>query len=309
MKEEKLQSNGIFCGDSIELIKTIGSESVHLILSDIPYGIGVDDWDVLHTNTNTAYLGTSPAQEKAGAVFKKRGKPLNGWSEADRLIPKQYYDWVTTWVAEWYRILKPGASAIIFAGRRLAHRAICAFEDVGFTYKDMIAWEKKRAPHRAQRISVVFERRDDLISSKKWVGWKVGNLRPTFEPILWFTKPYRIGGTIADNVLQYGVGAYNETVLANYNQKPNNIIRIQGQRTDSGLHPTQKPLALMELLIELTTTVDQIVLDPFCGSGTTLIAAIKLGRKYMGIEKENDYFETAQKRIVEQESELKNTLF
>ena len=154
------------------------------ILSDIPYGIGVEDWDVLHSNTNTAYLGSSPAQEKAGAVFKKRGKPLNGWSEADRLIPKQYYDWVSTWASEWYRVLKPGASAFVFAGRRLAHRAICAFEDVGFTYKDMIAWEKERAAHRAQRISVVFERRDDTDSANKWIGWKVGNLRPTFEPIL-----------------------------------------------------------------------------------------------------------------------------
>ncbi|HOF44225.1 MAG TPA: site-specific DNA-methyltransferase [Candidatus Pacearchaeota archaeon] len=309
VKDDKLQPNGIFNGDSIELVKRIDSESIHLILSDIPYGIGVDDWDVLHSNTNTAYLGTSPAQVKAGAVFKKRGKPLNGWSKADRLIPKQYYDWVSTWAEEWYRILKPGASAIIFAGRRLAHRAICAFEDAGFTYKDMIAWEKERAPHRAQRISVIFERRDNLVASKKWVGWKVGNLRPTFEPILWFTKPYRIGGTIVDNVLQFGVGAYNETIMSNYNQKPDNIIKIQGQRFDSGLHPTQKPLALMELLIELTTIQGQVVLDPFCGSGTTLIAAIKLGRKYMGIEKEKEYYDTAQNRVKELEINSRNTLF
>jgi len=73
VKDDKLQPNGIFNGDSIELVKRIDSESIHLILSDIPYGIGVDDWDVLHSNTNTAYLGTSPAQVKAGAVFKKLG--------------------------------------------------------------------------------------------------------------------------------------------------------------------------------------------------------------------------------------------
>jgi len=305
----KLEPNGIFCGDSIDLIKRIDSETIHLILSDIPYGIGIDDWDVLHSNTNTAYLGTSPAQEKAGAVFKKRGKPLNGWSEADRLIPKQYYDWVATWAAEWYRVLKPGASAFVFAGRRLAHRAICAFEDVGFTYKDMIAWEKERAAHRAQRLSVVFERRNDLESSKKWIGWKVGNLRPTFEPILWFTKPYRIGGTIADNVLQNAVGAYNEAVLSNYNQEPDNILKIKTQKTDSGLHPTQKPLVLMELLIELATVKDQIVFDPFCGSGTTLVAASKLGRKYIGIEKEEKYFKIAQNRLLENEGDLRNSLF
>jgi site-specific DNA-methyltransferase (adenine-specific) len=177
--------NSIHNGNSIELIKNIDDNCIDLILSDIPYGIGVDTWDVLHNNTNNAYLGSSPAQEKAGAIFKKRGKPLNGWSEADKLIPKQYYDWVMSWAREWFRILKPGSNVFIFAGRRLSHRCICAFEDSGFTYKDMIGWEKERAAHRAQRISVIFERRNDLVSANKWIGWKVGNLRPVFEPILW----------------------------------------------------------------------------------------------------------------------------
>lgn len=294
---EKLEPNGIFHGDSIELIKKIDSETVHLILSDIPYGIGIDNWDVLHSNTNTAFLGASPAQEKAGAVFKKRGKPLNGWSEADKLIPKQYYDWVSTWASEWYRILKPGASALVFAGRRLAHRAICAFEDIGFTYKDMIAWEKERAPHRAQRISIVFERRNDLDSAAKWMGWKVGNLRPTFEPILWFTKPYRIGGTIADNIIKNGVGAYNEKALTNYLQKTDNLFKVQSRKGDVGLHPTQKPLILMKLLIELTTIKGQIVVDPFCGSGTTLVAALELERKYIGIDQSEDYCKVTESRI------------
>ncbi len=58
------------CGDSIRLIKTVASESVHLILSDIPYGINYEEWDVLHNNTNSALLGRSPAQEKCGTVLK-----------------------------------------------------------------------------------------------------------------------------------------------------------------------------------------------------------------------------------------------
>lgn len=306
---QKIIANNIYLGDSIELIKDIPTESIHLILSDIPYGIGIDNWDVLHNNTNVAYLGSSPAQKKAGAVFKKRGKPLNGWSEADRLIPQQYYDWVSSWVPEWYRIVKPGASVFVFAGRRLAHRGICAFEDAGFTYKDMIAWEKSRAVHRAQRISVVFEKRKNLEYAHQWSGWKVGNLRPIFEPILWFCKPYKIGGTIADNILKNCVGAYHESILSNYRQKPSNIFRIPIQHSDVGLHPTQKPLALMELLIELTTLEGQIVLDPFCGSGTTLLAAIKLKRRYIGIEKEKLYFDVATKRLIDEENRQQNTLF
>jgi site-specific DNA-methyltransferase (adenine-specific) len=300
--------NTIHKGNSIELIKDIDDNAIDLIASDIPYGIGVDDWDVLHSNTNSAYLGRSPAQEKAGAVFKKRGKPLNGWSEADRLIPKQYYDWVNTWVGEWFRIIKPGANVFVFAGRRLAHRCICAFEDAGFTYKDMIGWEKERAAHRAQRISIVFEKRKDIFSAQKWTGWKIGNLRPLFEPILWFSKPYKIGGTIADNVLQYGLGAFNEAILKKYGQEPDNIFHIQSRQSDIGLDPTQKPLKLMELLIELTTIEEQIVCDPFCGSGTTLVASLRLNRKYIGFEKEEKYYNIALKRIDEEKFDINNML-
>ena len=107
-------------GDCLEELRIIEDESIHLILSDIPYGIGTDDWDIIHQNTNSAYLGASPAQAKAGSVFQKRRKPINGWSEADRLIPKQYYDWCSQWADTCLRILKPGASALVFAGRRLA---------------------------------------------------------------------------------------------------------------------------------------------------------------------------------------------
>jgi site-specific DNA-methyltransferase (adenine-specific) len=298
----------LYQGDSVELLKNIPDNTVDLILSDIPYGIGIDDWDVLHENTNNAYLGSSPAQEKAGAVFKKRGKPLNGWSAADRLIPKQYYDWAKTWAGEWFRVIKPGANVFVFAGRRLAHRCICAFEDAGFTYKDMLAWEKERAAHRAQRLSIIFERRQDILSAQKWAGWKVGNLRPLFEPILWFTKPYKIGGTIADNVLQYGLGAFNEDILHKYGQEPDNVLHFQSQRSDTGLHPTQKPLKLMELLIDLSTVEHQIVLDPFCGSGTTLIAAIKLDRHYIGIEKEEYYYNIALHRIEDEKGDMGSLL-
>ena len=260
---ESLPLDRIIAGDSVVLIKEIPSSSVHLILSDIPYGIGAEDWDVLHDNTNSAYLGSSPAQEKAGAIFKKRGKPINGWSEADRDIPKQYYDWCSTWAAQWFRALKPGGTVFIFAGRRFAHRCICALEDVGFSFKDMLAWVRDLAPHRAQRVSVVFDRRGDAVSSREWEGWRVGNLRPSFEPILWFTKPYKICTTIADNALNHGVGPYNEEAFLRYVTGPNNMLHCGFAQGEGGLHPTQKPVRLMQALIELTTKADQIV-PPVC---------------------------------------------
>lgn len=294
---DTLNDNAVHQGNSLELIKSVERESVHLILSDIPYGIGAEEWDVLHDNTNSAYLGSSPAQKTAGAVFKKRGKPINGWSEADRAIPKQYQEWCSQWAPEWYRVLKPGANVFIFAGRRLAHRCACAMEDAGFSLKDNLAWLRTRAPHRAQRLSVVYDRRGDISSAEAWEGWRVGNLRPIFEPIMWFTKPYKIGTTLADNALKHGVGAYNEKAFLRYVEEPENIIKCGLDKGEGGLHPTQKSVRLMQALIELTTREDQLVLDPFAGSGSTLVAAKNLSRRYMGFEALPEYVETCNKRL------------
>ncbi|NLJ41357.1 MAG: site-specific DNA-methyltransferase [Clostridiales bacterium] len=298
--------NKIIEGDSIELIKKIESESIHAIISDIPYGIGYDEWDILHTNTNSALGGSSIAQQESGNLFKRRGKPLNGWSEADKKIPIEYQEWCSSWACDWLRVLKPGASCFIFAGRRYAHRCIVALEDAGFTFKDMLCWEKNRAPHRAQRISSVYDRRSDPINAQKWMGWRLANLRPLFEPILWFQKPYKTGGTIADNVLYNGVGAWNETALELYNnfaeiyKIQSNIIKVKTDKDDQGYHVAQKPLRLMELLIHLVTLEQQIILDPFVGSGTTCVAAKKLGRNYIGFEIDPKIAKAAQKRLGEE---------
>ena len=292
----------IICGDSIQEVKKIDTESIHLILSDIPYGISYDKWDVLHSNTNSSLLGKSPAQKKS-TVFKTRGKPLNGWSEADKKIPMEYYEWCSKWAPEWFRVLKPGASCFIFAGRRYAHRCICALEDSGFIFKDMIAWQKDAAAHRAQNVSVVFKKRADIENEEKWNGWKIGNLRPLFEPILWFMKPYTIGDTLTDNIATYEVGGYNEKAIKSNHllnegiEICSNIIKCKAEKDDRGLHPAQKPVALMRYLIELTTKEGQIVLDPFCGCGSTLQAAKELDREYVGIEIDVDYYNIIKKRL------------
>lgn len=289
--------NEVIKGDSLKILKLIKNQTIDAIISDIPYGISYAEWDVLHNNTNSALLGTSTAQKKAGTVFQHRGKPLNGWSKADRKIAEEYRQWCGSWACEWLRVLKPGASAFVFAGRRMAPRCICALEDAGFTFKDMIAWMKDKAPHRAQRISVIYNRRKDFEDEQKWTGWRVGNLRPIFEPILWFTKPYTLGGTLADNVRDYGVGAFNNDAWKNYTEDCSNTITVVSKKSDHGLHPTQKPIELLRALVELSTVENQLVLDPFCGSGSTLLAAHELKRNYIGIDNNENYVEIAKKRL------------
>lgn len=292
----------IIHGNSIEIIKSIESNSIHAIISDIPYGIGCEDWDVLHSNSNSAYGGASKAQIDSGYLFRRRGKPLNGWSDADKKIPLEYQQWCDSWAHDWMRVLKPGGSCFVFAGRRYAHRCIVALEDAGFTFKDMLAWEKNAAPHRAQRVSAVFERRNDTDNAETWKNWRLANLRPLFEPILWFQKPYRLGGTIVDNLIENGVGAWNETALSDYligdsRGKSSNVIKVNVTSEDHGMHVAQKPLALMELLVSLVTREGQIVLDPFAGSGTTCVAAQMLDRHFIGIEIDDKYCEIAKERL------------
>lgn len=69
------------------------------------------------------------------------------------------------------------------------------------------------------------------------------------------------------------------------------------ERGEGNNHPTIKPIALMEYLVKLASRPDAVVLDPFMGSGTTGIACANLGRKFIGIEREPDYFRIAEARI------------
>jgi len=67
--------------------------------------------------------------------------------------------------------------------------------------------------------------------------------------------------------------------------------------SDRSGHPTQKPTALMERLIRLFTDPGETILDPFMGSGSTGVAAIRLGRKFIGFEKDPKYFAMAERRL------------
>jgi site-specific DNA-methyltransferase (adenine-specific) len=75
-------------------------------------------------------------------------------------------------------------------------------------------------------------------------------------------------------------------------------LSLQGESKNK-LHPTQKPIPLMQWVIRRTTSEGDVVYDPFMGSGTTGVAAVKEGRKFIGIEIDPEYFEIAKRRIME----------
>lgn len=81
-----------------------------------------------------------------------------------------------------------------------------------------------------------------------------------------------------------------------YRQMWNGMLREGEERGVQRVHPTQKPVALMAWCIQ-QVAVSETILDPFMGSGTTGVAAVRLGRKFIGIEREPKYFDIACQRI------------
>ena len=166
-----------------------------------------------------------------------------------------------------------------------------------------MAWKKKSAHHRAQRISIVLNRRGLVDEAKKWEGWRLGNLAPIYEPIAWFFKPYDV--TITDVVLKNEVGAMNLRDCQINGSNPTNLIDIDYKPIKNKIHEAQKPEEIIDYLIKLTTKEGHTVLDPFMGSGTTAISAIKLKRNYIGFEIGEKYWEQAQERINKFKTQLR----
>ena len=124
---------------------------------------------------------------------------------------------------------------------------------------------------------------DILPQGKHWIVWDKLNTMPTFGDceLIW------------TNIKRTSVSK----VTVEYN----GLLGKEKHRS----HPTQKPISVVEWLIQRYSKPNDIILDPFCGSGTTLVAAKNLGRRYIGIEIEEKYCEIARQRLAQQTLELR----
>lgn len=128
---------------------------------------------------------------------------------------------------------------------------------------------------------------------RDWLG-DVG-LTPK-RALVWVKNNHTSGDLEGDyaNKTEFCVYAQKGRRLLN-GKRETNVIENKRQNTD--LHPTEKPLDLIMRLIEKSSTLSEIVFDPFLGSGTTAVAAKQLGRKYIGIELSERYCEIANERL------------
>lgn len=278
----------LYNDDCRNILKLMPDESIDIVLTDIPYGINYDDWDVLHNNTNSA-LGGSSQHQKENTSFKRRGKPINGWSEVDKKIPYEYQEWCRTWIKDLYRVTKQASPILIFSSRRYLHRVCSALEDEGFLIRDILIWKKDRCHTKAQRVQKVLEKRG--IYDNSYDNYRIGNLKPMYEPIIWAMKPY--SHTLTDCVVENKIGGFycqNSIVPSNIIEHPVN--------PRNEYHPTEKPTGLIEELIRrLSIDGNHVILDPFMGGGTTAIACINTNRNFIGIELESRYYNLAKNRI------------
>jgi site-specific DNA-methyltransferase (adenine-specific) len=236
----------------------------------------------------------------------------------DKEQGKRFYEWYFKISKEIYRILKPGGFFFSFSSPRLYHRAVSAIDDAGFLIRDCFIWLYTQNQPKAMSLDHFIEKGNFDEKTKneikeKLKGWKTPQIKSCFEPIVMAQK--EVEKTFLHNMMKYNVGLINTNVKIGKDMFPSNVITTQEitevidrsfllpkpdkeEKGEFNTHKTVKPLALCEYIIALTTfSKDAIVLDPFVGSGTTAVAAKKLGRKFVGIDINLEYVEIAQKRL------------
>ena len=247
----------LFLGDSIDWLKKLPAESVELIFADPPYNINKTDWDSFEN------------QEK-------------------------YIEWSMHWIRAAAKLLKPTGSIYI-----------CGFSEILADLK-----------HPASQI----------FSGCKWLIWHYKNKANlgndwgrSHESILHFRKsksfklnvdlvriPYgnhtlKYPSHPQAETSQYGNGKERDNWTPHpLGAKPKDVIELpttcngMGEKTQ---HPTQKPEELIRRLVLAASKEGDTVLDPFSGSGTTLVVAEQLGRKWLGCDSNNQYNQWAVNRI------------
>ena len=160
-------------------------------------------------------------------------------------------------------------------------------------FRYSLVWDKIRAAGFLNANRMPLKQHEDINVFYKKL--------PTYNPQKYIDKPYdktKYNGKKLDkNVL----GAYTSQSSKNEGERfPKSILTFsQNWRRQDQIHPTQKPVALLEYLIKTYTNEGDLVLDNTMGSGTTGVACVNTNRNFIGMELDDKYFEIAKARINE----------
>lgn len=214
-------------GDSLIELDKMNENSIDSIVTDPPYGL-------VSITKRFGKENSSPAKEGKDGSFARLSKGFMGKAWDGSGIEYNVDLWKKA-----LRVLKPGAYLLAFGGTRTFHRIACAIEDAGFEIRDTIMWlygsgfpkshnvalsidKMLGEANRGHRVATAsrnhpdgtFEPNGDDLppyeakqeEAKQWQGWGTA-LKPAYEPIIVARK--QLKGTVAQNVMKYGVGAIN----------------------------------------------------------------------------------------------------
>jgi len=263
MSKHQLKTNAIYCGDNLQMLKEIPDESIDLIYIDPPF----------NSNRNYEVFWGDVAEKRA---FEDRF----GDAEA-------YIQYMRPRVLEMYRVLKKTGSFYYHCDWHASHYVKIMLDQIfNFNnFQNEIIWSYKRWT----AVSNKFQRLHDIIFF--YTKSKSYNFNTIFVPYGdWIKKDY---GYIDEEGKRWRWHTVKGKKYKVYLEDENKGVKIGdvweippiGSTAKERLgYPTQKPLKLLERIISASSNKGDVVLDAFCGCGTTLIAAEKLKRKWIGID-------------------------
>lgn len=293
--------NQVLMGDCVELMKGLPDAVITACITDPPYNyefIG-HKWDSSEierrlerakgSGSSTLVKNIPYGSGLAGGVRNKK------WYERNRENIIDYENWCHKWGQELFRICKPGATVAVFNSTRTVAHVQVALEKAGFYARDIVVYRRSSGIPKGVNMEKQLEKKGYARSSD-WSGWH-SCLRSEWEAIAILQKP--LINNYLETLMAHGTGLfYTETSEGGF--QSNILENIPRDKTDSfNVHCTVKPLALMERLIEIFVPrqSDSLVLDPFAGSGTTLLAAKLANISYIGMEIVPDYVHIIERRL------------
>lgn len=184
------------------------------------------------------------------------------------------------WLRECYRVLKKDGTIWVTGTHHNIFSVGIILQELNFHILNHIVWIKTDPPPNITKRMFKFSH-ENIIWAKKHK-----NSRHIFNYDL--MKSLNNGEQMTD--------VWNIPHVPNYEKK-------------FGYHPTQKPLLLLNRIIFASTKINSLILDPFCGSGTTGVAAVANGRKFVGIDNNMDYVMLSIKRIRFVEKNVRSGMF
>lgn len=288
-------------------LKNMKDDSIDCVITDPPYFI-----DKLDDNWSNTQL----MNDKKNSHIKHLPKGM----KFDKNQVKRLYDFYLKFSELLFKKMKPGGYFLTFSSPRLYHAVAMSCDIAGFEVRDMINWTYTQSMPKGMSVSHIIDKMDISNEEKKklkekYKDFKTPQIKSCFEPICVAMKP--IGKlTFIKNELKYDTGLLNfsEKVGIGNDHVPANIITTEefneiydknfliqkeskSEKGKNNTHLTVKPVKLLEHLIKIFSKEESMVVDPFVGSGTTLIACKNSNRKCIGMEINKDYYKIALDRL------------